>query len=229
LRQAIAYYYLLSFAAPDRIGGFAAAAADLRQRLAEESGMEEEFFAAAIPEVCRRIVAFHQDTREPDNAVVDSLVRAARTADRDAAGLAAFQAGMRRIAALPARANKGNRLHADRGCALCAVPCRYGFFTLVTKPDIALLQAVMEAETAKPAAEQSPLGLVHGFAETQIARIVGPRTDWITAADLADLSYCLLLLGMAKSRLAPPEAQLRLFQAANQEFIRRGGAGAPPP
>jgi hypothetical protein len=38
------------------------------------------------------------------------------------------------------------------------------------------------------------------------------------------LAYCLLMLGMAKSRMAFPEAQSRLFQEANQEFVRRQSA-----
>jgi hypothetical protein len=44
---------------------------------------------------------------------------------------------------------------------------------------------------------------------------------FIQSEQLVNLSFCLLLLGMAKSRLALPEAQLTLLQAANREFIRR--------
>ncbi len=185
---------------------------------------ETDFFAAAVPEVCRRIVAFHQDTREPDKAMVASLTKAAQAAENDAAGLAAFQAGMKQIAVLPARAKKENRLHREKGCVLCAAPCRYGYFSLVAEPNFSLLQAAMAAEAAKPAAGQSPLGMAYGFAGALIAQSIGPHTDWIEVADLANLSFCLLLLGMAKSRLAAPEEQIRLFQDANQEFIRRSRA-----
>jgi hypothetical protein len=222
LRKAIAYYYLLSFASPARIGVFKTAAAELRKGVAASAGMREtDFFAAAVPEVCRRIVAFHQDTREPDKAAVAALAKAAQAAEKDAAGLAAFQHQMEQIASLPGRAKNENRLHREKGCELCAAPCRYGFFSLVTEPNFGLLQAAMAAEAAKPAAEQSPLGMAYGFAGALIAQSIGPHTDWIDVADLANLSFCLLLLGMAKSRLAAPEEQIRLFQDANQEFIRR--------
>jgi|WetSurMetagenome_2_1015567.scaffolds.fasta_scaffold42481_3 hypothetical protein len=225
LRKAIAYYYLLSFCPPERIGDFQSAAGVIRKSLAASAGMKEaDFFAAAVPEVCRRIVAFHQDTREPDKAAVSALVKVTRAAEKDAAGLAAFQNQMERIAALPGRAKKENRLYREKGCGLCAAPCRFGYFSLITEPNFALLQAAMAAEAAKPAAEQSPLGMVYGFAGAHIAQIAGPRTNWMDASALANLSFCLLLLSIAKSRLAAPEEQIRLFQDANQEFIRRSRA-----
>jgi hypothetical protein len=229
IRQTLTYYYLLSFCPPARIADFQTATGLIHKGLAASSGMKEaDFFSAVIPEVSRRIVAFHQDTREPDRTMVASLAKAATAAEKDAAGLAAFQNQMKQIAALPGRAKKESRLHRDKGCDLCAAPCRYGYFSLITEPNFSLLQTVMAVEAAKPAAEQSPLGMAYGFAGAHIAQIAGPRTNWIDTADLANLSFCLLLLSIAKSRLAAPEEHIRLFQDANQEFIRRSQMGELP-
>jgi hypothetical protein len=222
LRKAITYYYLLSYSPPERLGDFKTAAGEIRKKLVVSSGMKEaDFFAAVVPEACRRIVAFHQDTHEPDKAMVASLAKAAQSAEKDAEGLSAFQTQMKLVAALPGRAKLENRLHRNKGCGLCAAPCRYGYFTLVSEPQFRLLQEMMAAEAAKPAAEQSPLGMMYGFAHLHLAQTFHQKADWIAIGDLANLAFCLLLLGMAKSRLALPEKQLSLFQAANQVFIER--------
>jgi hypothetical protein len=222
IRQTITYYYLLSFCPPERIGGFQSAAEGIRKSLAASAGMKEaDFFSTVIPEVSRRIVAFHQDTREPDKAMVAALAKAARTAEKDAASLAGFQTQMALIASLPGRVKLENRLHRNKGCGLCAAPCRYGYFTLVSEPKFRILQERIAAEAAKPVAAQSPLGMAHGFTASHLAQTLGQQADWVGFAHLANLSFCLLLLGMAKSRLAMPEPQLRLFQAANQLVVQR--------
>ncbi len=222
LRKSIVYYYLLSFAPPVRIGEFKTATGEVRKQIAASAGMPEtDFFTAAVPEVCRRIVAFHQDTREPDKAAVAALAKSAQGAEKDAAGLAAFQNQMERIASLPGRAKKENRLHRDKGCDLCAAPCRYGYFSLVSEPQMKRLQEMMAAESAKPASEQSPLGMMYRFTLSHILSTPSPEEAFMDIGHLANLSYCLLILGMAKSRLAMPEEQLTLFQRANQELIRR--------
>jgi hypothetical protein len=222
LRKAITYYYLLSFCPPERIGDFQSAAGAIRKSLAASAGMQEaDFFSAVIPEVSRRIVAFHQDTREPDKAMVAALVKAAQAAEKDAANLAGFQTQMALIASLPGRVKLENRLHRNKGCGLCAAPCRYGYFTLISEPRFIRMQEIAAAEAAKPASTQSPLGMAYRFTASHLAQTLGQQADWVGFAHLANLSFCLLLLGMAKSRLAMPEPQLRLFQTANQIVVQR--------
>jgi len=225
LRKTIVYFYLLSYCPPEQLSVFQKGTGSLRKDLAAKLGMKEDaFFSQAIPEMCRRIVAFHQDTREPDKAMVTTLVKAAQAAEKDTGSLAVFQTQMALIASLPGRAKPENRLHRNKGCSLCTAPCRYGYFTLVSDPQFSRMQAMMTAEAAKPASEQSPLGLVYSFTFTHLSQYPGFQPGLIDIGHQANLAYCLLMLGMAKSRLAMPELQLRLFQAANQEFIKRSRA-----
>jgi hypothetical protein len=222
MKQTIAYFYLLSFCPPEKLGAFIRNTAPLRGRIAAVLGMEPAaYFTQAVSEVCRRIVAFHQATREPDADAVASLAAALGKADQNPESLAAFQNRMAEITALPARAGLSNRLLQDRGCRRCAAPCHFGFFVLTSNPQFDRLQELMEEESAKPAAAQSPLGPVLGFAVSHILDFTGEAEGFLRIADLANLSYCLLIWGMARSRVPLPEKNLRLFQAANQEFIRR--------
>jgi hypothetical protein len=222
MKKTIAYFYLLSFCPPEKLGAFLRNTSPLRGRLAAGAGMEPgAFFTRSAPEVCRRIVAFHQATREPDPEAVASLAAALGKADQNPESLAAFQSRMAEIAALPARAVVPNRLLQDKGCRRCATPCRFGFFILVSNPQFGRLQELLAEEAAKPASGQSPLNPALGFAVTHLLDFTGESEGFLRTEDLANLSYCLLIWGMARSRLAPPENYLRLFQAANQEFIRR--------
>jgi hypothetical protein len=234
LKQAIAYFYLLCFCPPASVFDFKRNTAPFRRATAKSAGMgEEAFFKKALPEICRRIVAFHEGSREPDQALVAGLEKAAREADQNPANLIAFQIEMSKIARSKARALLENRLHRKKGCQFCRVPCRYGYFSLVSDPAMNRLKEMLEAETKKPAASQSPLTPLYGFTIQHLSRLAGVERNFIHVEDLVNLSYCLLMLGMAKSRLAVPEEQLRLFQAANQEFIRRarrrGPAARKPP
>jgi hypothetical protein len=222
LQKTIAYFYLLSYCPPEKIADFKRNTAPMRRALAENSGMKEAaYFAQAIPEVCRRIVAFHQATREPDQKMVEALAKAAQSADKNLAKLTAYQTEMAQVAASPGRAKPENRLHRNKGCALCSAPCQFGFFTLVSDPQFSMLQEAMKAETERPAAKQSPLLPLYGFALHHITQLVGVEEAFIESRHVVNLSFCLLLLAIAKSRVAVPEAHLRLLQAANREFIRR--------
>jgi hypothetical protein len=222
LKKTISYYYLLSFCPPEKIKDFKGSMVAMRKALAESAGMSEaDCFAQALPEVCRRIVSFQQATRVPDPQAVASLEAAARDADKNASAAAAFQQQIAQIAALPGRARPENRLHRNKGCKLCKTACQYGYFTLVSDPQFSVLQEAMQAEIARPAGRQSPLLPLYGFALNHITQLAGVKEVFIQSEQLVNLSFCLLLLGMAKSRLALPEAQLTLLQAANREFIRR--------
>jgi hypothetical protein len=225
MKKTIAFFYLLAFCPPEKLGAFIRITAPLRARLAAGAGMEPgAYFAGAVPEVCRRIVAFHQATREPDARTAASLAEAMGKADQSPERLAAFQARMGEIAALPARANTPNRLLQDKGCRRCAAPCRYGFFVLMSNPQFARLQELMAEETVKPASGQSPLIPAQGFAVSHILDLIGAEEGFLQIEDLANLSFCLLVWGMGRSRVPLPENYLRLFQTANQEFIRRSQA-----
>lgn len=224
MKKMITYLYLLSYCPPDKLADFKRNTAPMLKELAVQAGIKEKaFLAQALPEACTCILAFHQATREPDKKLVDALEAAARSADKNPASLTAFKEQMAQVAALPGRAKPENRLHRNKGCTLCAAPCRYGYFTLVSDPKFAGLQALFAAESGKPASKQTPLMPVYTFAVDHLLTITDTQEGYCERTHLANLAYCLLLLGMAKSRMALPEKQLVIFQGANQEFIRRQG------
>lgn len=230
MKKAIAYYFLLSYCPPDRLADFKKSTAPMVKAMAEKAGMKEKaYLPAALPEVCHRIVAFHQATREPDPKLVEGLQKAARDAEKNRKTLAAFKEEMTRIAALPGRAKGENRLHRNKGCRYCTAPCRYGYFTLVSDPQIKELQDLFAGETKRPTEQQTPLRPAYAFAMSHLAKVTGATQGDIEFSHVVNLAYCLLLLGMAKSRMALPEKQLLIFQGANQEFIRRLSRGEAPP
>jgi hypothetical protein len=222
MKKTIAYFYLLSFCPPENLGLFIRRTAPLRGRLAAGAGMDPgAYFSRSAPEVSRRIVAFHQAARDPDAGIAASLADVLGSADQSPECLAAFQKKIAEIAALPARAGVPNRLLQDKGCRRCASPCRFGFFILMSSPHFDRLQELMAEESAKPVPGQSPLSPALGFAVSHLLDFTGEPEGFMRIEDLANLSYCLLVWGMARSRRALPENYLRLYQAANQEFIRR--------
>ena len=221
LGKAITYFYLLSFCPSGRVIDFMENTQQNRQALAASVGMDEaEYFDLVIPEVCRHIISYNQASREPDPAQVKTLVGAARQAYDDPALATGFQEKMDQVAAFPGRARPENRLHRNKGCALCLSACRYGYFSLISDPPIKQLQGLLIAEATKPASEQSALGPLYNFTLGHLERLAGGQKIYIDIRSLADLSYCLLMLGMAKSRLATPLRQLELLQAANLVFVR---------
>jgi hypothetical protein len=220
VRKAIVFFYLLSYCPPSSLGQFIRTTQSLRENLASGSEMESgAFFRQIVPEVSRRIVAFHQATREPDPKYMDELTKATLLADRNPESLTAFQTKMAEIAMLPGRTKAENRLHRNKGCSYCKAPCLFGFFTLVSEPKLAGLQALIALEAQKPAAQQSPLSPVYNFTIQHMQTLTGVAEGAILAKHFVNLSYCLMMLGMAKSRLAIPDKELQLFQAANQRFI----------
>ncbi len=222
LKKTIAYFYLIAYCVPERIGDFNRATAPMRKELAAQAGMQEAaYFKHAIPQVCRRIVSYQQGNREPDAKLVESLADAAGNANNTPKATAAFQAKIAEISSLPGRATPENRLHRNKGCSLCRAACKYGYFTLISDPQFLALQELMATETHKPANEQSALLPLYGFTANHLAGLAGVLESFVGIEHLAGLSYCLLLLATAKSRQAVPEAQLKILQAANQEFIRR--------
>lgn len=225
MKKMIAQLYLLSFCPPDQLANFKSSRAPILKELAAQAGLKEKaFLAQALPEACTRILAFHQATREPDKKLVDALAIAAQNADKNQEALDAFKTQMAQVASLPGRAKPENRLHRNKGCRYCAVPCRYGFFTLVSDPQFSHLQALFAAESGKPASRQTPLIPAYTFTIDHLLTITGTQAGFCERIHLANLAYCLLLLGMAKSRLALPEKQLLIFQGANQQFIHRQGS-----
>jgi hypothetical protein len=220
MKEMIAYFYLLSYCPPEGIGPYQQALAPMRQKMAEKSGRaEKDYFRQAYPEACWRMVAFHQATRLPEAKYVDRLVETGQSLGEKPANWVAFQTLMAEIAVLPGRAKPENRLHRNKGCKYCAAPCRYGYFSLVSEPQFSQLQEMLALEVQKPAADQSPWKLVKDFTLSSLTRLTGLSENPIHIEHLANLSYCLLLLSMAKSRMVLPDEQLRRFQSANQAYI----------
>jgi hypothetical protein len=223
MKKTIAYYYLLSFCPPARISDFREKSGPLRKALADSAGMSEAaFFAAVLPEVCRRIVSFHEGTREPSKEWADALLKSAAKADQSPENASLFQAKMAQVARLPQRALPGNRLYPAKGCRFCRLPCRYGYFTLISEPVFSRLQRMLELEAGYPKEEQNPLRPVWAFAVSHLSQTLGVEKGVIQTVHLVNLAYCLLVLSMAKSRLAAPEAQLRAFQNGNK-VVSHGG------
>jgi hypothetical protein len=179
-----------------------------------------EFTRLVVPEVSQRIAAYHQRSRNPDGKLVKSLTARMRRADSNAEKAAAFHQEMAAIAQLPGRADADKRLHRKKGCDLCLSPCRYGFFTLISDPHFKTLRAMLDLENRKPAAERNVINVLWTYTTGHLWHTLGNRLGFISVDHLANLSFCLLLLAMARSRFALPEPQLRAYQAANQNMIQ---------
>jgi len=222
IKNTIAWLHLLSYCPPAKVVDFNKIADPLIKALADVAGLKPgEYLDLAIPQACLLMVAYHQASREPEKEIVDELVKTALPASKDAKSLTAFKARMDEIAALPGRAKRENRLHRNKGCNLCAAPCRYGYFTLISDPDFSELQRLFAAETEKSVSGQSPLSPVYTFTITHMLGITASDKGFCEKNHFANLAFCLLMLSMAKSRLAFPEEQVRLFQVSNQAYIQR--------
>ncbi len=222
IKKAICYLYLLAFCPPDKLIDFKANTKTMRKDIADQAGIKETALAAQIwTEACQYIVAFHQATREPEVELVEALAKAAQAADKNDKNLRAFKGRMQQVVTQPGRAKPENRLHRSKGCKFCTAPCRYGYFTLVSDPQIKVLQELFAAETQRPAEEQTPLRPAYAFTMHHLSQVTGSNQGTIAFPHVVNLSYCLLLLGMAKSRMALPERQLLVFQGASRVFVQR--------
>lgn len=221
LKKTIAYLYLLFFCPTPQLADFKRSTASMRNEPARQSGLnEQDYFAQALPEACRRIVAFQQATREPDPDIVEALLKTALPAGKNADTLTAFKAQMDKVASLPGRAKSANRLHRNKGCGYCAAPCMYGYFTLVSEPQFSHLQMLIAREADRPATSQTPLMPVYKFAMDHLLTVSGAQDGYCERMHLANLAYCLLMLSMAKSRKAFPEKQIQIFQSASQKYMQ---------
>jgi len=219
IQTSISYLYLLSFCPPDQIHAFNQAGLPLRSGLAMRAGLSEaDFFSRTIPESCRRITAFHQRLPDPDEKLVKDLSTAAEDAQKSPERAYIFQQQIGRICSLPARAEKNKRLRPSRGCQFCQTPCRYGFFVLVSRPDYSLLEKLLE-EQAGSEDLGGALKAAWSFTTSHLWRTLGTQQGYISPDHMGNLSYCLLVLALAKSRLQFPEEELVSFQEWNQALI----------
>ena len=226
LKRTIAYIYLAAYCPPDKLGELARAGAPLRRRLAHEAGMgESDYFRVALPEVCSHITAYHEHSRAGDPQQTAALLKMLVSVGRSAADARAFQSEMAAVAALPGRAKVENRLHRRKGCSFCASPCQYGYFTLVSEPAFKALRTILEKEVARPAPDQNAVTSIMAFARFHLWRTLGVRQDYVTPQHLGNLGYCLLMLGIARSRYPFPAEKVQRFQELNQAAIQRMGAG----
>ena len=217
----ISYYYLVAFCPPAHISALKKSSQKNRTALAELAGLKmADFVETVAPEVAYRMCAFQQATREPDKETVEKLAAAIVKADTKAENTAEYQALMKAVAIHPGRAKLANRLHRQKGCSLCQAPCQYGFFTLISEPDFKTLLAMLGAENKKIAGERNPVNVLWTYATTHLWKTLGTNEGFISADHLGNLSYCLLMLGTAKSRYPMPEEQLTRFQEMNQNTIR---------
>lgn len=219
------YTYLLFFCPAEYAGELEKASRKMRAGLAREAGLEMDAFDDLMaPELARRIVAFQQATRKPNEEAVKELAGRLRGAGSSPEQTASFQAAMSIVASHPARAKPANRLHRLKGCDFCASPCRYAFFTLMSEPDFKALQAMLDVENRKLAHERNAVHVLWSYTREHLWKALGSKGGYISPAHLGNLSYCLLLLGTAKSRMALPEKQLLLYQSLNLRTIRSLGS-----
>lgn len=222
IKKMISYYYLVSFCPPRYIDILKEASLELRNRLAEGAGCKmQEFKDLVVPEVARRISAFHLASREPDPEAVEALVEVMKIADNGPKETAAYQGIMHLVSSHPNRAKLTNRLHRKKGCIFCTAPCRYGFFTLVSEPDFKALQSMLDEENQKLAQERDAVRVLWTYTKHHIWHVLETENGIINPEHLGNLSYCLLLLGTAKSRFALPETQLRRYQEMRRASIQR--------
>lgn len=221
VKKMISYYYLVAFCPPEHISALHKASKKLRTAAAKLAGLKMADFAKAVaPEVAHRICAFQQATREPDQEMVEKLTKAIITADTKPEKAAEYHKLLREVAAHRGRAKKSNRLHRQKGCSLCQAPCQYGFFTLISEPDFKTLLSMLGAENKKLASQRNPINVLWTYTTTHLWKVLGENQGFISADHLGNLSYCLLMLGTAKSRFPMAEEQLTRFQEMNQLTIR---------
>jgi hypothetical protein len=233
VQWSINYFYLVSFCPQGHVTELKKAGQQTQARLARQAGLKPKAFVEQIaPEVARRVVAFQQATRKPEEAVVQELAGALLSADESPQGAAAFQAAMRGVATHPGRARKDHRLHRQKGCGLCVAPCLYGFFSLMSEPDFKPLMAMLDAENQKPSRERNAVNVLWAYTRAHLWQTLGAQSGYIYPVHLGNLSYCLLMLAIARSRFALPEDHIELYQALNQRAILSLGATpidlAPP-
>jgi len=224
LKRMINYYLLLAFCPPHLVDAVSSACWQEHTLLAERAGMNlKAFIRQVVPEVSMHIVAFQQATRKPEEEVVRNFAERLMAADQNPEGAAAFQTAFSEVTSHPGRAKKTNRLHRQRGCDYCASPCRYGFFTLMSEPDFTVLASMLDAERTKLTAERDVVNVLWVFTRENLWNVLGMQGGHITPEHLGNLSYCMLLLAMAKSRMAMPEKELTAYQILNQQTIHRLG------
>lgn len=208
IKQAIIYLNLLSYSPPSRVEEFPAPEA-----------LFGESWPGAVEKAAWLMVSFQQASREPDAELVAELASAALAANASPEGCRAFQEVMDTLAELPGRAKAKNRLHRKRGCQLCASPCRYGYFSLISEPDFTTLQELLETEGGRPVQAVWQFTLKH-LGQTF------PAGQWhVATKHLGNLAYCLVSLGTAKSRFPFPKEQMRKFQMMNQATARNLSPG----
>lgn len=221
VKKMIGYYYLVSFCPPEYVSDLKKASKGLRTGLAKDAGLKmKDFTAAAVPEIAWRVAAYQQATREPEEATVKELTTKMKGADSNPEKATAFQETMREVAEHPGRAKPTNRLHRQKGCKFCAMPCRHGYFTLISDPDFKTLQTMLDAENQKPPGERDAVNVLWTYTTGHLWNVLGVNEGFLSADHLGNLSYCLLMLATAKSRFALPEKQLTKFQEMNQRTIQ---------
>jgi hypothetical protein len=222
IKKMVSYYYLVFFCPPEYIRTLEKSSRVMRTRLAEDAGTTlDEFTNLVVPEVALRVVAFQHATRLPEDKAIQELAKVMRNADGSREMASAYQEVMKDITSNLGRAKPANRLHRQKGCDFCDAPCQYGFFTLMSEPNYKTLQVMLDAENKKNAKEHNVVNTLWGYTRSQIWNVLETRAGMITAEHLGNLSYCLLLQGIAKSRFALPEKQLKTFQALNRGAINR--------
>ncbi len=216
VKQLINYFYLLSFCPAEYVEDLRKISQPMRRRYELDKAAVLE---PAIPEAAMRIVAFQQATRQPEDFAVQELAEAMKMADQDAEKLAVFQQTIREIAKHRARAKASNRLHRQKGCAFCTAPCQYGFFTLMSDPDFKQLKSFLDEENKQLVKDREPIRALWAYTGAHLWQVLGARAMYLEPAHLGNLSYCLLLLGTAKSRFAMREKELTAYQKLNQQTL----------
>jgi hypothetical protein len=218
LEMTISYLHLMSYCPPEYIFHFRESSSRLRTALAHQAELsEDEYFARVIPAACRRIVSFHHNTREPDEAVVAKLTKRATFAGVSPLAAWKFSRQMNDLASQ--KKNQKLELCHQKGFKISDVACQYLLFALVSKPNYQLLKVMLETEAQKSINERDPVEVMWTFTLTHLRNSLGTKQAYISANHLGNLAYCLLSLGMNKSRYPFPEEPAEILSRLNQTQI----------
>jgi len=219
IRRGINYLYLLYFCPPQKLQSFQEPAQVFMRKTEKMTDRKGISILDVFSAACSRVIEFHTHSREAEEEMLSVLMGAAIPALESEDHLVKFQKEMETIRGLSPRAELKNRLHRNKGCALCERPCRYGYFSLISDPSFVKLLDQLQAESIKNPSEKNVVRAIWTFTIKHLWETIECNQAFISADHLGNLSYCLLLLATAKSRFAFPEKEMHILQESNQLSI----------
>ncbi len=89
----------------------------------------------------------------------------------------------------------------------------------MSDPNFKQLKAFLDEENKQLVQNREPVRALWAYAGAHLWSVLGTQAMYLQPAHLGNLSYCLLMLGTAKSRFAMREKELTAYQELNQQTI----------